>query len=218
MRNCPCKTRREIKFWEGVEACAGPQILESKKHHVVRPIADMVGELEASNLQMTLGMLLSPYPDNFRLTALGLSLRATMRFLLQMAPWHPYPDVLTAEQAFSSGAAQLHCSLLHECASICLRLGQHDCRFFLRALQFATLLIETRFITHRFLIKAIGLYRDAHYDICARGHASHLGIRRPPKPHLDNIRKLIQRMEKKAVNPDAWAHEHCLTAGHEGCM
>lgn len=163
------------------------------------------------------------FPEEIRVPLLGVALRGYMRLLLLIAPWHPYPDVLTAEQAFASGAAQLHGALLYNCGLLCRHIGVRECRFSLRALQFATLLIETRFVSHGLLIKAISLYRDAHLAITADDHAWHLGIRflgvrSPPKPHLDNMCKLIQSMEKKAVRPDAWAHEHCLTSAHEGCM
>lgn len=149
----------------------------------------------------------------------GLELRATLGDLLELAPWHPYPDVMTVEQAFVTGLAQMYTGLLYQCALLSCRLGHYHCRLWLRCIQFSALLIETRYITYRQLIVAVKLHHVAHVAITTGGHDGHLpDINRAPKPDLDGTRDLIKRMEGKAVNPDAWAHEHCLTAAHEGCM
>lgn len=215
--NRPPETRRGANYRDVLDVYVAPEIAEAKKRHEVSPILEAVAKLEAAKHGYTESAKIHSFIEK-RIFLLGAILRTYMRLLLEIAPWHPYPDVLTAEQAFSSGVAQLHASLLYNCALVCFRVGHDDCRFLLRCLQFAVMLIETRFISHRLLIKTICLYRDAHYELSARGHIHHLSLGNPPKPHLDDIRKLIQRMEKKAANPDAWAHEHCLTAVHEGCM
>lgn len=221
VRDCPAETRRESRHFAELDACVAAELVEDKRHHAVSPVAEAVAALAAGKAELAGAKDLNSQPgvpDTVRLLLLGATLRGYMRCLLQLAPWHPYPDVLTAEQAFASGAAEVHAALLYNCALLCFRIGTHDCRIWLRALQFATLLVETRFISHRLLIKAVALYRDVHYAMTQRDHTSHLGLRRPPKPHLDDIRRLIQRMENKAVDPEAWAHRHCLTAAHEGCM
>ena len=214
--NCGPKSRRHSNFVNQLKKGVSLLLAMPKKlHHVVSveealaKVNSMMDDRHQSEAAKTLQPPL----------IWGLELRAVLSDLLELAPWHPFPDVMTAEQAFVTGLAQMYTGLLYECALLSYRLGHYHCRLWLRSIQFSALLIETRYITHRQLIMAVKLHHVAHVAITSGGHDGHLpDIDRAPRPDLVATRDLIKRMEAKATKPDAWAHENCLTAAHEGCM
>ncbi|EKC99977.1 hypothetical protein A1Q2_05741 [Trichosporon asahii var. asahii CBS 8904] len=133
-----------------------------------------------------------------------------MARLMGLAPFHASPCLFTGAKASELGLAQEQGKLLTRLAQGCLRLGEGNGRFYHCAKQFALLAIGMRYIHHPHLITAVEAYRDA----CQGMHPHPTGAR-VPIPHLD---KTLERLRSKSKTVTGWAHEHCLTEAHEGCM
>lgn len=129
--------------------------------------------------------------------------------LMSLAPLHASPVLFTGAQASELGLAQEQGELLARLAKGCVSLGELDPRFYRCAVQFALLAMNMRYIHHPHLIIAVEAYRDVYPAV----HPHPTGAHVPVPPHLD---KALDRLRRKNVT--GWAHEHCLTEAHEGCM
>lgn len=117
--NCGPKSRRHSNFVNQLKKGVSLLLAMPKKlHHVVSveealaKVNSMMDDRHQSEAAKTLQPPL----------IWGLELRAVLSDLLELAPWHPFPDVMTAEQAFATGLAQMYTGLLYECALLSYRL------------------------------------------------------------------------------------------------
>lgn len=138
------------------------------------------------------------------------TLTVWMGRLMCLAPLHASPCLFSEAKASELGIAQEQGRLLTRLAQGCLRLAEGNPRFHHCAMQFALLALNMRYIHHPHLITAVEAYRDAHQAL--NPHPTGALV---PIPHLD---KTLERLRSKSKTVTGWAHEHCLTEAHEGCM
>lgn len=179
-----------------------------KAKNRVDPIATVVAGVEAKKDEandLFRSISLAPNKERRAVDALTAYIRA----LLALAPWYASPLVFSGKQAFDLGIAQLQSALLLNIAIACQYLGDADPRFYRKAMQFASLIIEMRYVKHRTLMKAIQILNSNRNDLCRITGES-------PGAMPRIVQETLEKMEAKAT--DGWAHENCRTEKHEGCM
>jgi hypothetical protein len=179
-----------------------------KAKNRIDPIATVVAEVEAKKDEandLFRSINLAPNKDRRTVDALIAYIRA----LLALAPWYASPLVFSGKQAFDFGIAQLQSALLLNIAIACQYLGDADPRFYRKAMQFASLIIEMRYVKHKTLMKAIQILNSNRNELCRI-----VGESPGAMPRI--VQETLTKMEAKAA--DGWAHENCRTAKHEGCM
>lgn len=184
------------------------EIAVRKKENRVDPVATTVADVEAKKDEandLYRSIDLAPNKDRRAVDTLIAYIRA----LLALAPWFASPLVFSGKQAFELGVAQLQSTLCSNIAITCQRLGTADPRFYRKAMQFASLVVEMRYVKHATLMKAIRVLNASRNELCQ------INLESPgPMPGL--VESLMSKMEAKSV--DGWAHENCRTVKHEGCM
>lgn len=179
-----------------------------KRGNVVEPLATLIARVQAQKEEANI-ILRSAENNKHPFQGQTEALLAYLRALLELTPWLASPLVFTSKQAFETGIAPLQAALLLNTAIACQYLGANVPALYRKAMQFASLVIEMRYVKHATLMKAIRILNSSRISLCNETMES-------PGDMPRIVKGVLERMERKSK--DGWAHANCLTEEHEGCM